>query len=130
MYTLTKFAKSKWSLVIYKDNRLVFKSQAKALKPLIRYLKQSSPPKSKVMVFDKYVGRAAALLLSIVKPLKVYTVVISRGGRLALRSSKISFEAKKQVEYFMDVVSDDMCQWEKLAQKKTPPTFWRLVKNL
>jgi len=129
MHTLTKFAKSKWSLVIYKNNKPIFKSQARALKPLIGYLKSSGFKKKQIIVFDQNIGRAAALLLSLVKPIKVYTPLISEGGLKVFEKHEIDFEAKKQIKYLMGAASRDMCQWEKLSQGKTASEFWYLVKN-
>jgi len=130
MYTLSQFVKSGWSLVIYKQKRVFFRSQASDLKPLINYIKNKGLPKEELVIFDKYVGRAAALLIILIKPMKLYTPVISQGGFVVLKNKKISFEYMKKVKYLMNIASNAMCQWEKLAQNKSARTFLNLVKKM
>lgn len=125
-----QFIQSKWSLLIYDGDKAIFCSQASGLKPIVSYLKKFRKKYKKVVIYDKIVGRAAALLFVLLKPSKVYTPLASQGGVFVLRKYRISYKADQQVKYLMGLASQQMCQWEKLAQKRTPQTFWNLVKKL
>jgi hypothetical protein len=130
MYTLQKFAESKWSLVVYQQCNAIFRSQASGIRPLITYINRYGTKKSGLVIFDKNVGRAAALLMILIKPKKIYTSVISKKGLKALNESKIDYFANKRVKYLKGIASDDICKWEKLATGKKPLTFWRIVRNI
>lgn len=128
MYTLNQFAKSRWGLVVYQQQKVIFCSQASALKPLLRYIDEKRLNRKQVEIFDKYTGRAAALLISLIKPDKLYTPVISHAGIKVLLDKKIKFICHKRVKFLMNIASIDMCQWERLARNKSAHTFLNLVK--
>lgn len=130
MYNLEKFTKSHWHLVVVSCQKRIFQSKARGPNPLIIYIKKFARKFVHLVVYDKIVGRAAALLLVNLKPKKVYTPIISQGGVFVLKKYKIPFEAKNRVKYITDIASKELCQWEKLAKNKTPAAFWKLVKNL
>ena len=128
MYSFDRFKKSPWSLVVLERGRIVFRSRASSLKPLVRFLKSElNKNYSQLVIFDKYIGRAAALLMVLIKPVKVHTPVISEGGRRALEESGIPFEAERQVKYLMGIASEEMCGWEKMALGKTPEEFFGML---
>ncbi|UCE25286.1 MAG: DUF1893 domain-containing protein [Candidatus Zixiibacteriota bacterium] len=128
MYSYERFLNSKWSLVITESDRIIFRSRATAIKPLIRYLKQHHKPGRQVIIYDKYVGRAAALLMVLIKPVKVFTPVISFGGEETLKEFQVPYKAQKRVEYLMGMASDEMCRWEKMTIGKTPEEFRDMLK--
>lgn len=129
MHTLNQFKNSRWSLVVYCAERAVFRSEASDLRPLIRYVKQVGRKYNSVTVFDKYIGRAAALLLAMIEPDMVYVGTLSNGGAEALNQHRIKFHADNRVEYLMGIASEQMCQWEKLAIDKTPEQLWELLNS-
>lgn len=129
MHDLNYFSKSAWNLIIYDNKTIIFQSKARGLKPLIIFIKKSDRKYKNLVVYDKIIGRAAALLLAYIKTSKVYTPIISHVGILVLKKYKISFEAEKRVKYIMGKASKAMCQWEILAKNQTPKKFWQLVKN-
>lgn len=119
MYTLRQFLDSDLSLVIYDGDLELFSSRASNLEPLVAFMEKDVPAGNALVVFDRYVGRAAALLISGLKPQKVYTGVISDGGVLVFEEAGIVFEARERAKFLMGVASEDMCRWEKLAQGKS-----------
>lgn len=115
MFTRDQFLSSTASLVVFHGDEIAFESDASDLRPLVTYLGQIEPSGDDVTIFDRYVGRAAALLMTLVEPIKVYTGVISDGGAAVLEQFSIPFEASERVAYLMGVASADMCRWEKAA---------------
>ncbi len=67
MYSYDRFKKSPWSLVVISDGRIIFRSRASALKPLVRYLTSRREQGDRVVIYDKYVGRAAAMLMTLIQ---------------------------------------------------------------
>ena len=123
MYSFQRFKQSSWSLVIIADNKIIFRSKARALKPLIRYLKSDYTRFSEPVIYDKYIGRAAALLFTFIKPKIVMTPVLSEGGKDTLDRFNIPYNADKEVKYLMGIASHDMCRWEKMTVGLTPQDF-------
>lgn len=128
MYSYDRFIKSPWSLVVISDGRIIFRSRASALKPLVRYLKSRRDQDGQVIIYDKYIGRAAALLMTLIKPREVHTPVISEGGRQVLEQYRVRFHADREVKFLMGVASDQMCGWEKMSVGKTPSELWDMLK--
>ncbi len=102
----------------------MFRSRASALKPLRRYLLTDRSEHRDIVIYDKYVGRAAALLMALIRPQEVQTAVISEGGEATLSEHGILYTAMRRVKYLMGIASDGACQWEKIAIGKSPREFW------
>jgi len=129
MYSLEQFLNNKLSLAIHQNGQVIYKSQESALKPLIQYIKLYGFSKKKLQIYDKYTGRAAALLFSLIRPFNISTSVISKSAEEVLKRDNIPYKALKKVDFLMDIASEDMCKWEKMASKCTASEFWNLVKN-
>lgn len=127
MYSFEQFKRSRWSLVILSEGRILFKSRARAIKPLVRFCSQVAARPTDLTIYDKYIGRAAALLMVSLKPTQIMTPIISEGGTACLAEHGLSFTAEQQVKYLMGVASEDMCRWEKQALGKSPEQFYSEV---
>lgn len=130
MYTFDQFKQSGKSLVILKDDQIVFESNLNALEPLIQFIKEKRHLEGGFVIYDKYIGRAAALLMTFLKPKKVYTPVISQFGREEFERFGIDYQFDKEVKYLMGVASEKMCRWEKMTVGKTPEEFWTMLTEL
>lgn len=119
MYTLEQFKDSGLSLVILHGDQIAFESPGSDLRPLVEYLGQGNPTDESVTVFDKYIGRAAATLMSLAGAHQVHGLIVSEGGAQTLETAAISFTAEKRVEYLMGAASENMCRWEKFAASHT-----------
>lgn len=128
MYSLNRFQNSTYSLLVYQNNKRIFSSQASALKPLLFFLKKKLS-NNNLIIYDKIIGRAAALLLVLVKPQKIYTPILSYSAEKVLQQHKIAVEFKKQVQFISDYSKEKMCSWEKLAKDKTPQQFYKILNN-
>jgi hypothetical protein len=129
MHTLEQFADSGISLVILREGQEIFRSQASGLAPLVEYLAMGQEQRDNLTIFDKYVGRAAALLMTLLNPVKVYAGVISEGGAETLEQFLVPYEAGKTVRYLMEVASESMCRWEKVSIGKAPDEFLEEVRK-
>jgi len=78
MYSLKEFQSSEFNFVALIGDKIVFKSQDKALDPLVEFIK--TKPEAGAIIFDRIVGRAAALLMTLIQPAKVLTPIVSESG--------------------------------------------------
>lgn len=124
MMSLTEFKKSHWNFIVYYQGKIIFRSKKHRLLPLINYLKKNNEKKG-IIVFDKTIGRAAALLLTLIKPRVVYTLIIS------LPALRIFKKHKIKVEYFQKVRNiieqGKICLMEELSKNKKANNFYRVL---
>lgn len=130
MHTLASFLETGLSLVVYHDGSVVFESSDSDLRPLVTFIRTHTAHDGEVVIFDKYVGRAAALLMELIRPHHVYAGVISESGGQALKESGIAFDAGREVKYLMDVASEGMCRWEKMAVGKMANEFLEELREI
>ena len=97
--------------------------------PLVDFIDQFGWKTKNIYIFDKYVGRAAALLMLGFRPIKIYTPIISENAVQLLTEKKISYLAERTVPHLMGIASQELCKWEKLSIGKDRIAFWKLVKR-
>ncbi len=129
MISLEEFTNLKESLIIYQDKEIIFSSYDSDIIPLIKFLDRKKELFSEVIIFDKYIGRAAGLLMTKISPSFIYTPIISEKAVNLFIEYEIDFEATKIVKYLMGKASNEMCQWEKLSIGKYPDEFYLLAKE-
>jgi hypothetical protein len=125
---LGEFTGSRDNLWVYQGTKLIFRSRRKRLLPLLDYIKAFVPQTEGVIIYDRIVGNAAALLLKKALCLTVYSPVASQAAVQSLEKFGISY-------HFLSIVSqiqvgDDVCPMEKLAEGKSPDEFYQEVKAL
>lgn len=81
------------------------------------------------IVYDKVVGRAAALLLVYGGVKKILANVISRNALVLLQRGGARIEYKKIVKNILNRAGDDLCPMEKLSREKTAQQFYRILKG-
>ena len=87
----SEFLESGDTLQVYRQGRLVFNSAEPGILPLLEYAARFAPHEKGVIVFDRVVGNAAALLLSRISCREVYSPLGSRSAGETLRSYGISY---------------------------------------
>ena len=132
MYTelFDKFLTHHNTLQVYKDNKLVFASDKERLLPLMEYIDRFSAIYGQVTLFDKIVGRAAALLCAKANCIEVYSPLGSELAVKALNQYGIKHHLVEIVPYINNTNQDDMCPMEKLSLGKDPEEFYKASKNL
>jgi len=124
-----EFLMSDDTLRIYEGARLVFSSNKARLLPLIEYIGQDAHHHQDVVVFDKVMGNAAALLSIRAGCREVYSPL---GSRLAIKTlgiHGIEYHLIKIVPYIQNSTGDDMCPMEKLSIDKSPEEFYEAIMN-
>lgn len=123
-----EFATSKNTLQVYKSGKLIFTSDKDRLLPLIEYLVRHGSRHRGVVVFDKILGRAAALLCVRANCREVYSPL---GSQLA-----IEVLGKRGIKYHLtqtipciQTPKGNMCPMEALSIGKEPEEFYRIIRN-
>ena len=123
------FLISEDSLWVYDGDRLVFKSHKDGLQPLLEYIDRLAPYSSKVRIFDKIMGNAAALLSVKAGCQEVYSPL---GSELAIRTldnHHVEYHLTGVVPYIQKPNQQGMCPMEALSINKSPQEFYEALRQ-
>jgi len=121
------FLASDDTLRIYGGKTLIFSSNKDRLLPLMEYLSNNHPRES-VIIFDKIMGNAAALLSVKANCREVYSPLGSELGIKTLEKHHIKYHLDKVVPFIMRPDGKGMCPMEKLSIGKEPEEFYQEMK--
>lgn len=124
-----RFLESEDTLWVYQANKPLFRSKKVGLVPLLDYIEEFPAGIEGVIVCDRVVGNAAALLLPKVCCRKVYGVVGSKSAIETLKRWRIAYSFLTEVPYISNRAGDDMCPFEKASIGKGADEFYQLVKE-
>ena len=125
MYTrlYNEFLISGNSLRVYEDNGLLFASDKDRLAPLLEYIDRLAPYHQQVVIFDKIMGNAAALLCVKANCREVYSPLGSQLAIATLDKYSIKYHLNEIIPYIQKPNGKDMCPMEKLSLDKEPGEF-------
>ena len=112
-----------YSFVLINQSQIIYKSKSRGLKPLIFCFKNYRQQMRGAMVFDKVVGRAAALILVVAGVARVEAPLICAEAIKILRAKKIEVGYIKKVKNILNRTGNDLCPMEKLSAGKTIKEF-------
>lgn len=124
-----KFAKSVFTLQIWKSGKLIFKSKKEGVGGLMDFIKRCGKTKKNLIIFDKVIGNVAALLFAYLEAKEVFGVVGSSMAKKTLRKYKIKFYFKKTIPNILNKTKTDLCPMEKLSKKKIPEELYDCLKK-
>ena len=124
-----KFQTSANTLWVLADDKVTFRGSGKGIKPLVRLIKKRIDFLKDKIIFDKIIGRAAALLLVYAGIAEVHTEVISRQAIKIFKKYKIFHQYRKSVARILNRDKSGGCPFEKMANGKTPAKFYNMIKN-
>ena len=129
MYTplFNEFLASDDSLRVYKDGELVFSSSEDGLLPLLEYIVGFAAYQQQVVVFDKIMGNAAALLSVKADCQEVYSPLGSEIAVRTLEKYGIKYQINEIIPYIQKADRKEMCPMEKLSLDKSPEEFYEAV---
>jgi len=114
---------------VYKDSKLLFTSNRGGLLPLCEYINRFVPHHQWVVVFDKIMGNAAALLCVKATCLEVYSPLASQSAIKTLDKYGIRYHFTKIVPYIQQPHSKEMCPMETLSIDKGPSEFYEIIRR-
>jgi len=124
------FLTSSDTLRVYEGDKLIFSSDKDRLLPLLKYIDRFSPHHQQVVIFDKIMGNAAALLSIKAGCQKVYSPLGSQLAVKTLDKYSIKYHLTKVVRYIQKPGGEDMCPMEKLSIDKSPEAFYKVMRNI
>lgn len=125
-----QFLTSKDTLQVYEANKLIFVSQKDRLLPLVEYIGRFASSHRNVVIFDKIMGRAAALLCAKANCGDVYSPLGSQLAVKALDKYGIRYHLSEIVPYIQKANREEMCPMEALSTGKESEEFYQLIKDL
>jgi len=125
-----EFLASDYTLLVYEGDQLIFFSDKDRLLPLLEYIDSFAAYHQRVVIFDKIMGNAAALLSVKASCQEVYSPL---GSRLAIRTLDrygIKYHLAEIVPYIQKPGGGDMCPMERLSINQETEEFYEVIKNI
>ena len=125
-----EFLMSGDTLRIYEGDQLIFSSIEDRLLPLLEYIARFVPHHQQVVILDKIMGNAAALLSIKAGCQEVYSPLGSQLAIKTLDKYGIKYHLTEIVPYIQKAGGQDMCPMEKLSLDKGPEEFYQVMRNI
>jgi len=116
------------TLQVYKGSKLLFASNKDRLLPLLEYIDRFAHY-HQIVIFDKIMGNAAALLAVKASCREVYSPLGSQLAIKTLDKYHIKYHLTETVPYIQKASGEDMCPMEKLSINREPEEFYELIRN-
>jgi hypothetical protein len=126
-HSLSEFRASGDTLRVYEGNHLIFSSSQERLLPLLEYIDRFAARHQQVVIFDKVMGNAAALLSIMAGCREVYSPLGSQLAVKTLEKYKIKYHLVETVPYIKRADGREMCPMEKLSIDKEPEEFHEAI---
>ncbi len=123
-----RFLMASDTLQVYKGSKLLFASNKDRLLPLLEYIDRFAHY-HQVVIFDKIMGNAAALLAVKAGCREVYSPLSSQFAIKTLDKYHIKYHLTETVPYIQKANGEDMCPMEILSMNKRPEEFYELIRN-
>ena len=91
---------------------------------------RSCPDDGPVVLFDKVMGNAAALLAVKARAGEVYSPLGSELAIETLRKNDIAYHLDRVIPFIQKDNSEEMCFMENLSRGKTPDEFYTTIKAI
>ncbi len=124
------FLTSADTLQVYDRDQLVFSSTRDRLLPLMEYLHKYAARYQQVVIFDKIMGNAAALLSVKAEAREVFSPLGSELAVQTLDRYRIKYHLRKVVPHIAKPDGSDWCPMEKLSVGKTPEEFYQALQKM
>ena len=122
-----EFAKSSLELEIWSREEIIYQSEKSGVAGLLDFIAENGNNRSDLVVFDKIVGRGAALLAAYIGAKEIFGVMGSELAIGCLKELKISFHFNGVVDKILNKDKSDMCPIEKMSLGMGPEAFYRLL---
>ncbi len=122
-----EFVASGDTLRVYQGDKLVFSSRKDRLLPLMEYLERFAPEHTGVVIFDKIIGNAAALLAVKAQCREAFSPLGSELAVQTLEKYGIAYHFTRTVATIQRVDGEGMCPMEKLSIGKEPEEFYQIM---
>jgi hypothetical protein len=122
------FLASDDTLRIYQGGKLVFSSKKDRLLPLMEYIAAHDVAATPLVIYDKIMGNAAALLAVRVNAAEVFSPLGSELAVETLDRYGVKYHLAKIVPCIMRDDGQGLCPMEQLSIGKDPEEFYKIMK--
>lgn len=117
------------TLQVYHHKDRIFSSKKDRLLPLLEYIEKYAPDYEQVVIFDKIMGNAAALLSVKAGCCEVYSPLGSQLAVDTLNRYGIRYYLVEIIPYIQKPDGQQMCPMEELSLNKEPDEFYAIIKQ-
>jgi hypothetical protein len=104
------------SLMIYKNNELIFESSLDGIKPHLKAIRELGSLLEGSLIVDKIIGRAAAFLIVYSKATEAVTAIMSTPGKNVLEKHGLKFSFLEEVPHIKMENGVIYCPFENMVQ--------------
>ncbi len=122
------FLDSEDTLRVYRGRKLVFTSKKDRLLPLMEYISGKSAARPPVIIYDRVMGNAAALLSVRANGREVYSPLGSEPAIKTLAKHGIVYHLGEVIPHIRREDGRGMCPMEQLSLGKEPEEFYKIMK--
>lgn len=122
-----QFTASGDTLRVYHGDKLVFSSRKDRLLPLMEYLGRFAAEYTGVVIFDKIIGNAAALLAVKAGCREAFSPLGSELAVQTLGKYRVAYHFTRTVPTIQRADGEGMCPMEKLSTGKGPEEFYQIM---
>ena len=126
----SEFLSSGDTLRVYEGNQLTFSSNKDRLLALLEYIDQFEPQPRPVVIFDKIMGNAAALLSVKAGSGEVYSPLGSQLAAKTFDKYDVKYHLTEIVPYIQKPDKKDLCPMEELSINKEPEEFYQVMQDI
>ena len=130
MRAFNEFLASGDRLRVYEGDKLIFSSTRERLLPLMDYIDGFHRYQPKVIIFDRIMGNAAALLSIKAHCQEVYSPLGSQPALETFDKYGIKHHIGTIVPFIQQNDREEICPMEKLSFNKGPEEFWQLMVDI
>ncbi len=109
------------SLMIYKEDELIFESDLGGIRPHLKAIDELGSELEDSLMVDKILGRAAAFLVIYAKAAEAQTLLVSSPGKQVLEANGIKFYAREEVPHIKMENGVIYCPFESMVQGINDP---------
>ncbi len=114
---------------MWQNDKIIFRSKKSGVRGLLDFVNKRGNRYNNLVIFDRIVGRGAALLAIYLKAKIVYGELGSKSAAKALREYKIEFHFRQTCANILNRDKSGLCPIEKLSLGKTPEEFYNCSIN-
>lgn len=118
------------TLRVYEGDQLIFSSNKDRLLPLLEYIDRFVPHHQQVVILDKIMGNAAALLSIKADCQEVHSPLGSQLAVKTLDKYGIKYNITEIVPYIQQPGGQDMCPMERLSLDRGPEEFYQVMRAI
>ena len=118
-----KFVKNDLGLEIWSGNKVIFFSKKESVRGLLEFIEKYGKQYKDLIIFDKKVGNAVALLCAYLDAKEIYGKVGSELAAKTLKEFNIKYYFSKTIPNILNKDETDLCPMEKMSSSKTPESF-------